>query len=186
MTQYIAMRAAGPEHPEEHTDILFAVPCTVAAIGQLQELTRRRDEMARFGDEGDALLSSVSPTDCWEHEELSGENFQPFLTTDVGRSKPKHVIVGPTVVSSHAFSFSASLYRFGKQHQYSHTIGRDELLAALAENIAGVPIALDSVSIPLLRMQRDYLLTLPEHEHVTGVVHLLDKMLDIAERSNRA
>jgi len=38
-----------------------------------------------------------------------------------------------------------------------------------------------NVDIPLLRKQRDNLLTLEQTEEITGLTHLLDAMLDVAE-----
>ncbi len=45
-------------------------------------------------------------------------------------------------------------------------------------------IVIPEVDIPLLRKQRDHLLSLPREENVEGVIHLLDAMLDIAERGD--
>lgn len=51
----------------------------------------------------------------------------------------------------------------------------------LREREGGVAITVENVSVPLLREQRDYLLTLPQHEHIEGVINLLDAMLDDAD-----
>jgi len=42
-------------------------------------------------------------------------------------------------------------------------------------------IVLKSVDVDLLRRQRDYLLLLPKHDYIRGVIHLLDEALDIVE-----
>lgn len=42
-------------------------------------------------------------------------------------------------------------------------------------------ITVKDVDVSLLREQRDWLLTLPENEESTGLVNLLDHMLDVAD-----
>lgn len=48
----------------------------------------------------------------------------------------------------------------------------------------GTRIVVDNVNVALLYEQREYLLSLPSHEHLTGLINLLDDMLDAADGSS--